>query len=65
MDTTAQNTAELFIQYLNEENFNKAGAALILILNLQEYWEKEKAHRFISKDMRQMKFKYEKTFTSS
>ncbi|BAP31184.1 uncharacterized protein CHSO_2147 [Chryseobacterium sp. StRB126] len=66
MNTTTQNVAEQFIQYLNEEDFEKAESCLdpeftfIGVLGTRE-----KASVYM-KDMRQMKFKYQiiKTFTA-
>lgn len=66
MNNTNKNVAQLFIQYLNEENFDKAENCLdpdfkfIGVLG-----NRENATDYIN-DMKQMKFKYEilQTFTA-
>ncbi|AZB07697.1 nuclear transport factor 2 family protein [Chryseobacterium sp. G0162] len=66
MSNINQNVAEQFIQYLNEEDFDKAESCLdpdfkfIGVLGTRE-----KASVYM-KDMREMKFKYQmiKTFTA-
>ncbi|PWW26781.1 MULTISPECIES: nuclear transport factor 2 family protein [unclassified Chryseobacterium] len=66
MDNTTQNTAELFIQYLNEENFDKAESCLDPDFTFIGVMGKREGASVYIKDMKQMKFKYEilKTFTS-
>nr|WP_315034771.1 nuclear transport factor 2 family protein [uncultured Chryseobacterium sp.] len=66
MNNTTENIAELFIQYLNEEDFEKAERCLdpdfkfIGVLG-----SRENASTYIN-DMKKMKFKYEilQTFTA-
>lgn len=66
MDTTTQNVAEQFIQYLNEENFDKAESCLDPDFKFIGVLGKREGASVYIKDMRQMKFKYTilKTFTS-
>ncbi|PWN71096.1 nuclear transport factor 2 family protein [Chryseobacterium phosphatilyticum] len=66
MDNTTQNVAELFIQYLNEENFDQAEKCLDSDFKFTGVLgHRESAATYID-DMKKMKFKYEvlKTFIS-
>ncbi|WP_185133757.1 hypothetical protein [Chryseobacterium indologenes] len=49
MDDTTKNVAEQFIQYLNEENFDKAESCLDPDLSSMACWVAEKAHLLILK----------------
>lgn len=66
MDKTTQNTAEQFIQYLNEENFEKAESCLDPDFKFIGVLGKRDNASVYIKDMKQMKFKYKilKAFTS-
>ncbi|GEJ43650.1 nuclear transport factor 2 family protein [Chryseobacterium sp. ON_d1] len=66
MDHTIQNIAEQFIQYLNEENFDKAESCLDPDFKFTGVLGKREGASIYIKDMKQMKFKYEilKAFTS-
>ncbi|ATN07935.1 nuclear transport factor 2 family protein [Chryseobacterium indologenes] len=66
MDDTTKNVAEQFIQYLNEENFDKAESCLDPDFKFNGVLgSRESASSYIE-DMKKMKFKYEilQTFTS-
>ncbi|MDN3693641.1 nuclear transport factor 2 family protein [Chryseobacterium tructae] len=66
MSTTTQNIAEQFIQYLNEEDFDKAENCLDPAFKFIGVLGTRENASIYMKDMRQMKFKYQiiKTFTS-
>ncbi len=66
MDNTTRNAAEQFIQYLNEENFDKAESYLDPDFKFIGVLGTRNNASVYIKDMRQMKFKYRilKAFTS-
>lgn len=66
MSNTAQNVAEQFIQYLNEEDFNKAESCLHPDFKFTGVLGVREGASVYMKDMRQMKFKYRiiKSFTA-
>lgn len=66
MSNTNQNAAEQFIQYLNEENFEKAESCLDPDFKFIGVLGTREGASVYIKDMRQMKFKYQiiKTFTA-
>ncbi|WP_160139724.1 nuclear transport factor 2 family protein [Chryseobacterium sp. c4a] len=66
MSTTTQNVAEQFIQYLNEEDFDKAENCLDPEFKFIGVLGTRENASVYMKDMRQMKFKYQiiKTFSS-
>lgn len=66
MNNKVQNTAEQFIQYLNEENFDKAESCLDPGFKFIGVLGKREGASVYITDMKQMKFKYKilKAFTS-
>ncbi|MBP1164430.1 MULTISPECIES: nuclear transport factor 2 family protein [unclassified Chryseobacterium] len=66
MSNRNQNTAEQFIQYLNEENFEMAESCLHPDFTFIGVLGKRENASIYIKDMMQMKFKYEilKAFTA-
>lgn len=59
MSNTTPNVAEQFIQYLNEENFDKAESCLDPEFKFIGVLGKRENASVYMKDMRQMKFKYQ------
>jgi predicted SnoaL-like aldol condensation-catalyzing enzyme len=66
MDNATKNVAELFIQSLNEENFEKAESCLDPDFTFTGVLGSRKGASTYMDDMKKMKFKYDivKTFTS-
>ncbi|MET3037269.1 nuclear transport factor 2 family protein [Chryseobacterium sp. NRRL B-14859] len=59
MSNTDNNVAEKFIQYLNEENFEKAESCLDPHFTFEGVLGKREGASVYINDMKQMKFKYQ------